>query len=425
MNSLGFLAIFAFLAAVACGSTSTVGAADGGVPGWRNGVSNWNGSGYETTPSSSIQSSSTQSDSIPSGSGDPGFSAANRSTYVTPYTVPTEPGAQTNPYYQSPSIEELQQALSGSSTYPSEEIATSNSSKSDIVDSIDDPYAAIGTPFTPVTNSSDDNETELAAPKTAETVARSTPPTDTAKVDLAAVLTEEPPLEKEVVQWYQYPQRWMKGWDSNAEFGINGSDGNATTLALQTGLELKRKSDLHDFAIDFDYRQASTRQQTTENNGRVNVDYDRLIADTSWALFGKFGMEWDQFKAFDLRLNLNGGLGYHWIREDNASLVTRFGAGASREIGAPIDEWTPEAVFGIDSERQLNSRNKVTAKLDYFPAWEDFSDFRVVADAAWEILLDDSDNLSLKLAATDRYDSTPQGAKPNDIYYSLLLLYKF
>ena len=29
------------------------------------------------------------------------------------------------------------------------------------------------------------------------------------------------------------------------------------------------------------------------------------------------------------------------------------------------------------------------------------------------------------LAATDRYDSTPQGAKANDIYYSLLLLYKF
>ena len=48
-----------------------------------------------------------------------------------------------------------------------------------------------------------------------------------------------------------------------------------------------------------------------------------------------------------------------------------------------------------------------------------------VTDLAWEILLNDSENLSLKLAATDRYDSTPQGAKPNDIYYSLLLLVKF
>ena len=158
---------------------------------------------------------------------------------------------------------------------------------------------------------------------------------------------------------------------------------------------------------------------------RVNIDYDRLIAESPWSGFGKFGLEWDRFKAFDLRLNLTGGLGYHWIREDDASFVTRFGAGASREIGAPVDDWIPEAVFGFDAERQINSRNKVKGKLDYFPAFENFGDFRLVADASWEILLDDTDNLSLKLAVTDRYDSTPQGAKPNDVYYSLLLLYKF
>ena len=38
--------------------------------------------------------------------------------------------------------------------------------------------------------------------------------------------------------------------------------------------------------------------------------------------FGKFGLEWDRFKAFDLRVNLNGGIGYHWIRQDDASFVT-------------------------------------------------------------------------------------------------------
>ena len=177
--------------------------------------------------------------------------------------------------------------------------------------------------------------------------------------------------------------------------------------------------------IDVDYRQVRSRNTTTEDNGRLNIDYDRLLHDTPWSAFGKFGLEYDEFKAFDLRLNVNGGVGYYWVRQDNANLVTRFGAGASREIGAPVDDWIAEAVFGIDADRQLNSRNKVRAKVDYFPAWEDFGDYRLVADFAWEILLDDTDNLSLKLAATDRYDSTPQGAKPNDVYYSLLLLYKF
>ena len=119
-------------------------------------------------------------------------------------------------------------------------------------------------------------------------------------------------------------------------------------------------------------------------------------------------------------------MGYYWIRQDDANFVTRFGAGANKEIGAPIDDdWVAEAVFGFEGDKQLNSRNKLKAKVDYFPAWEDFSNYRLVADVAWEILLDDSENLSLKLAATDRYDSTPQGADPNDVFYSLLLLYKF
>ncbi len=239
------------------------------------------------------------------------------------------------------------------------------------------------------------------------------------------IAAETLPLEEKVQHWYHYPKMWMKGWNSNAEFGINGSSGNATTMALQTGLELTRKTDDYTFSIDTDYRFANNRGLTTEDNGRFNIDYDRLFPDSPWSLFAKYGMEWDTFKAFDLRININGGFGYHWIRTDDTTLVTRLGSGASREIGAPDDSWTPEAVFGGEWKRQLTERQKLSAKVDYFPAWEDFSDFRVVSDVAWEMLLDGTDNLSLKLAATDRYDSTPQGAKANDIYYSCLLIYKF
>lgn len=237
---------------------------------------------------------------------------------------------------------------------------------------------------------------------------------------------EQPPLQEEVVQWYSYPMRWISdGWDNHAEFGIDGSDGNSDTLALQTGLELKRKTDLYTLAFDFDYRQASTSGVTSENNGRFNTDFDRLIGDSSWTMFTKLGLEWDKFKAFDLRVNINGGAGYYWVKDDDSTLITRIGAGASREMGAVDDDWIPEGVFGVEAEHQLTQRQKLKGKIDYFPAWENFNDFRLVSDFAWEILLDGAENLSLKLALTDRYDSTPQGAKPNDVYYSFLLLYKF
>lgn len=249
-----------------------------------------------------------------------------------------------------------------------------------------------------------------------------------AEVEVLATpaLGENPPLEDEVARWYEYPWRWMtQGWKNHAEFGLDGSDGNSDTLAVQTGLELKRKTGTHTLGIDLEYRQASNRNMTTEDNGRFNLDLDRKVGESSWSMFGKLGLEWDQFKAFNIRVNMNSGVGYHWIRNDQTSLISRFGAGASREFGAPIDEWKPEAVFGLEAEHQLTKRQKLKGKVEYFPAWERFSDYRLVSDFAWEMLLDGSENLSLKLAATDRYDSTPQGARPNDLYYSMLLLYKF
>jgi putative salt-induced outer membrane protein YdiY len=371
-------------------------------PSWKTGVSTWNHSRYEipvATPDSNRDSTAASA--------------------TTPYTVPANPSApRLNPYYSTPELAGSPSAPSAVVSPTSNDdnpIATADSGNDLISEDVDRQASATSDPVGSIVAGPDDELADIQ--QVSLTAPRGSPAANT--------IAEPLPLQAETIHWYQYPQRWMQGWDSHAEFGLDGSRGNANTLALQTGLEMKRQTDLHTFAIDIDYRKASTGSLTTEDNGRVNVDYDRMIAESNWSAFSKFGMEWDQFKAFDLRLNLNGGLGYHWIREESTTLVTRFGAGASREIGAPIDKWTPEAVFGIDAERQLNARNKLKGKLDYFPSWEDFSDFRLVADAAWEILLDDSDNLSLKLAVTDRYDSTPQGAKPNDVYYSLLLLYKF
>lgn len=390
--------IVSFVAATAllvCLPSIPVGADNGPVPSWRIGISEWNGQGYD----------------LPKPVRDP----SPELTSGLPYTLPVDPKKTT----------------SGSTPKFEMPLSDPKSSLSNDVPVFDFPNTT-GAPTVKVENA-------VLAPnvhaKPAERGAEpSLPQPDTSASETSEKIAEKlssqsaietPPLQEEVVRWYDYPRRWMRGWNSHAEFGLDGSSGNSDTLALQTGLELKRKSKQHTLGIDVDYRQASSRNVTVEDNGRFNVDYDYLFKATPWSGFAKYGMEWDKFKAFDLRLNLNGGIGYFWIRDDVTTLVTRFGAGASKEIGAPVDDWIPEAVFGLEAERQLTSRQKIKGKVDYFPAWENFDDYRLVTDLAWEILLDGSDNLSLKLAATDRYDSTPQGARPNDLYYSMLLLYKF
>jgi putative salt-induced outer membrane protein YdiY len=214
-------------------------------------------------------------------------------------------------------------------------------------------------------------------------------------------------------------------WSGSFELGMNGSSGNSVTNNLRTGFELTRKTSLNEMGIDLDYAQASVNKIQSQNFAKLDLDYDRLFREGSpWSMFTKTQLLYDEFRKFDLRLVMNGGIGYKWIDTDSTMFKTRFGAGASREFGGPRDEWTPEAVFGMDLKRQLTKRQKLAATFDYYPAWTDFTDYRMVSDMSWEMLLDEANNLSLKLSVLDTYDSTPDGAKANDINYGLLLLWK-
>ena len=156
----------------------------------------------------------------------------------------------------------------------------------------------------------------------------------------------------------------------------------------------------------------------------MNSRFDYKLGDSRWSLFQVTRLEYDEFKAFDLRLALNGGIGYAFIRTDTRTLTGRFGAGASREFGGLDDSWVPEAVFGIDYIHKLSDRQRLAITSDYYPSWEDFMDYRLVTQASWEIVLDQETNLSLKVGLLDRYDSTPQGLQHNDLDYFITLLWK-
>ena len=218
------------------------------------------------------------------------------------------------------------------------------------------------------------------------------------------------------------PSRWERGF----EVGINGSAGNSETFNLRAGLQASRKTDLVEANMNLVYAKSSVSNVETQNFGQFDLNINRLFAeDSPWSLFFKNTLLYDEFRPFDLRLALNGGLGYKWIDNEQTLFRTRFGAGVSREFGGVNNDWIPEAVFGIDLNHQISERQKIVAKIDYFPSWSNFDDYRIVSDLGWEILVDEATNMSLKLSLLDIYDSTPDGAKPNDINYGLLLLWKY
>jgi putative salt-induced outer membrane protein YdiY len=251
-------------------------------------------------------------------------------------------------------------------------------------------------------------------------------PTDSAAVpsdstsEGEALELNEPPV------WY-HPNYWLgpAPWDTGIELGLNGSSGTSESLSIRTGGYVKRESRFSKLDLSTYYNRTTDGGVATQNNAHADVRNDWLLDDQSpWTLYGTLNLFYDEFQAFDLQTSGNTGVGYRFVHDPGLELLARLGAGTSREIGGPDDRWVPESLLGFEYSQQLSATQKFYGKLDYYPEWEEVGEYRMVADAGWEIELVQPSNLSLKISATDRYDSTPNGADPHLLNYSVLLLLK-
>lgn len=224
--------------------------------------------------------------------------------------------------------------------------------------------------------------------------------------------------------WYE-PAYWFgfEPWDAGIEFGLNGSEGEKQALSLQSGGHIKRNTKRWKLDSSITYNKNTANGVETQHNGLVDLRVDRRMQDSPWSLYMIHQTLYDEFQAYDLRISINSGLGYQLVDTEYVELIGRFGAGTSREFGGPDNQWAPEALWGLDYEHAISPTQRVSAKVDYYPEWDNFNAYRVVSDMGWEIDLDQPQHLSLKISVVDRYDSTPNGVEPNLLNYAVLLIW--
>ena len=242
------------------------------------------------------------------------------------------------------------------------------------------------------------------------------------KVIDSAVLVD--PILDPLPEWYE-PQYWFgpEPWAIRYELGINGSSSENDTFSMRTGGDIKRKTEFWKMDSSISYFKNSSNQVETQNNAKLDSRIDRLLGKSPWTLYFLTNVLYDKFQSFGMQLSLNTGVGFQFVDTPALNLLGRFGAGASREFGG-IDDRTPqELLLGLDYEYQLSKMQRLTAKADYYPEWNDFNQYRMVSDFGWEIDLDQPKNVSLKLSIQDRYDSTSGTIAPNQFNYSVLMIW--
>ena len=215
----------------------------------------------------------------------------------------------------------------------------------------------------------------------------------------------------------------QKLWEGGLELGMDGSEGNSQNFNLHFGAKLKRKTEFNSLSSELDYKTNNNNSVETANKAFLESRFEHLFQQSPWTWFVHNIEDYDKFKAYDLRVSLDTGIGYQFIKNDSASLIGRFGGGTTREIGGPDDKFVPEAVFGLEGEYKISKRQKFCTSVEYRPDVANFADYRLNTKAAWEVLLDEEMHLSMKVGILDRYDSYSDGSKPNDLDYTLTLLW--
>ncbi len=220
------------------------------------------------------------------------------------------------------------------------------------------------------------------------------------------------------------PRRWRGGF----EFGVNGSDGNSDVLSLRLGTNFDTKHDRNVFHLDVLYTLTRQDGTTRQNQAILNARDEVLFPDSPWSVFTATQVEYDEFRAYDLRAGAYAGLSRRWLKNDTTSLKTRLGAGATREMdtrGTASDRWVPEAVIGGDFNHRFTDRQSFVSSVDVFPNLSQIGQFRVRARAGYEIVVDPEHGMVLRLGVQDRYDSSPANARRNDLNYFATLLFRF
>lgn len=218
-----------------------------------------------------------------------------------------------------------------------------------------------------------------------------------------------------------------KEWAFSAEAGLNGSSGNTEALSLHGGLGAKRTRPLDELTLLLRYDYSTSDGEATVDKGRLFGRQDwRQGTDSPWRFFADGAAEYDRFQDWDWRVSGHGGFGYDLVRSDTTTLVARAGAGAYRKIGDSDNNIRPEAVAGLDWEQRLAENQRFTLTADFLPALDEVGPYRVLARAAYHVLLDQRSNLSLRLGLEDQYDSRPgEGKRRNDLTYFAALVVSF
>lgn len=229
----------------------------------------------------------------------------------------------------------------------------------------------------------------------------------------------------EVRKLKEAADKLKRKWAFEAALGLSGRTGVAERFSSALGFKATLESSQDKLIFTAAAEQAQDNGVETANRQFGSADYSSFFSDrTLW--YARTSLERDEIKELDLRSTTAAGIGYKFIKKEKQDFEGRLGVNYVYESYANGTTFeSPGLDVGLIHSITWG-KSKLSSSATYTPAFEDFGNYRVHAESAYETPLTAS-LWKLKLGVSADYISIPQpGVEKFDLLYftSLILNWK-
>jgi len=204
-------------------------------------------------------------------------------------------------------------------------------------------------------------------------------------------------------------------WDRSIDLGFNGASGPSNNASFRSGISAYYEDDEErwDFKMVYHYKQ--DENETTDNQFKIDLLKDWLLADSPWFYFAHAGLDWDQFKDWDYRGRLAAGPGYQFVKNKQFELASRVGMSGVYEVRDPKNDIDMEGLLGLHMKWHVSEQQSLRFDNFLYPSVTDTGEYRNVTTFEWAHKLGFYKGLAIKLGFHNEYNTTD--TDKNDLKY--------